>query len=30
VKTYKAGVYVWIDNKYVNCEELKGWKGLSN
>jgi peptidyl-prolyl cis-trans isomerase SurA len=30
VKGYKKGVYVWIDEKYVNCEELKDWKGLNN
>lgn len=30
VDEFKAGVYVWIDAKYVNCEELEGWKGLSN
>lgn len=29
VQQYKKGVYVWIDNKYVNCEELAGWKGLN-
>jgi peptidyl-prolyl cis-trans isomerase SurA len=30
VKDYKKGVYVWIDDKYVGCKELEGWKGLSN
>ena len=30
VKAYKSGVYVWIDKKYAGCEELSGWKGLSN
>jgi peptidyl-prolyl cis-trans isomerase SurA len=30
VLSYKAGVYVWVDDKYKNCEELKGWKGLNN
>lgn len=30
VADYKSGVYVWIDNKYANCKELDGWKGLSN
>ena len=30
VEGYKGGVYIWIDNKYVNCDELSGWKGLNN
>ncbi len=30
VDEFKQGVYVWIDDKYVNCTELEGWKGLSN
>ncbi len=30
VESYKSGVYVWIDDKYKNCNELKAWKGLSN
>lgn len=30
VDNFKKGVYVWIDDKYVNCTELEGWKGLSN
>ncbi len=30
VEEYKTGVYVWIDDKYRNCDELNGWKGLSN
>lgn len=30
VEQYKSGVYVWIDKKYADCEELSGWKGLSN
>ncbi|MDC1395286.1 peptidylprolyl isomerase [Bacteroidia bacterium] len=30
VSEYKKGVYVWIDEKYVNCDELSEWKGLSN
>lgn len=30
VSDFKKGVYVWIDDKYVNCTELEGWKGLSN
>lgn len=30
VNDFKKGVYVWIDDKYVNCKELEGWKGLSN
>lgn len=30
VQKYKVGVYVWIDEKYVNCDELKDWKGLNN
>ena len=29
VQEYKASVYVWIDEKYVNCKELEGWKGLN-
>lgn len=29
VQTYKVGVYVWIDQKYVNCSELEGWKALN-
>ncbi|MGB1037434.1 MAG: peptidylprolyl isomerase [Bacteroidia bacterium] len=29
VESYKKGVYVWIDNKFVNSKELSGWKGLS-
>lgn len=28
VADYKKGVYIWIDNKYVLCQELAGWKGL--
>jgi len=27
---FKKGVYVWIDDKYVNSKELAGWKGLNN
>ncbi len=30
VDSYKKGVYVWIDDKYKNCDELKGWKNLAN
>ena len=30
VNEYKVGVYVWIDDKYASCDELKEWKGLSN
>jgi peptidyl-prolyl cis-trans isomerase SurA len=30
VSKYKKNVYVWIDDKYVNSEELKDWKGLNN
>ncbi|MBT6236577.1 peptidylprolyl isomerase [Bacteroidia bacterium] len=30
VEGFKGEVYVWIDEKYVNCSELEGWKGLSN
>lgn len=30
VTEYKKGVYVWIDNKYENCDEMSQWKGLSN
>ncbi len=26
---YKTGVYVWIDDKYKNCKELKPWQGLN-
>jgi peptidyl-prolyl cis-trans isomerase SurA len=30
VTEYKNGVYVRIDYKYENCEEMSQWKGLSN
>lgn len=30
VEGYKKGVYVWIDKKYENCEELKDWKTQNN
>ena len=29
VEEYKTGVYVWIDEKYRNCNELAGWEGLN-
>lgn len=29
VEEFKKGVFVSIDDKYVNCEELKGWQGLN-
>lgn len=29
VDEFKVGVYISIDEKYVNCKELSGWKGLN-
>ena len=29
VEQFKMGVYVHIDEKYANCKELEGWKGLN-
>lgn len=29
VDEFKLGVYISIDEKYVNCKELEGWKGLN-
>ena len=30
VEVYKDGVYVWIDEKYVDCSELTNWKKVTN